>query len=374
MSADVARHFSQDYREARARFGAAAQACDLELHSHVHPMPGRDGEELAVDVVCDGPADAESLLVISSGCHGVEGYCGSGVQLALLADPAWRTAAREAGVSVLYVHAINPYGFSWWRRVTEENVDLNRNFHDFTRPLPANPGYDALAPYLVPDVERWPPPLRFKLAIAWFRLRRGRKALQAAVSAGQHEHPRGLFFGGREPTWSNRTIRRVLREHGARCAKLGWIDLHTGLGPNGHAERILACREDEETVRRVRDWWGQDVTSTSDGSSVSADVTGNLWQAAYEECPQAQITGIVVEYGTEPLMKVSDALRAEQWLENHPRTGEEQRRAIKRGLRDAFYTDTDDWKRRVVEQARDAAHDALRGLADGDGVRLARGG
>ena len=40
-----------------------------------------------------------------------------------------------------------------------------------------------------------------------------------------------------------------------------------------------------------------------------------------------------------------------------------QREQIKRQMRDAFYTDTDEWKQRIVEQAFDAAHGALRGLS-----------
>ena len=39
--------------------------------------------------------------------------------------------------------------------------------------------------------------------------------------------------------------------------------------------------------------------------------------------------------------------------------------AIKRRIRDAFYTDTDDWKRRIVEQGVEASVQAARGLASG---------
>ena len=128
--------FSKSYAEARQKFLDAAQAAGLKVQSHHHPRPGRDGESLAMDVVREGPADAKNLLIISSACHGVEGYCGSGVQVNALRDAAWRRAARDAGVAVLYIHALNPYGFSHIRRATHENVDLNRNFHDFSRPLP----------------------------------------------------------------------------------------------------------------------------------------------------------------------------------------------------------------------------------------------
>jgi len=81
--------FSQTYREARAKFLAGAEAADLDVHSHLHPMLGRDGEALAMDVVRDGADDARALLIVTSACHGVEGFCGSGVQAAMLGDAAW---------------------------------------------------------------------------------------------------------------------------------------------------------------------------------------------------------------------------------------------------------------------------------------------
>lgn len=353
--------FAQSYAAARDLFLAAAEAADLDVESHAHPLLGRDGETLAMDVVREGPRDAAGLLILSSACHGVEGFCGSGVQVALLRDPAWHRAVADSGVAVLYVHGLNPYGFSWWRRVTQENVDLNRNFHDFTKPLPSNPAYDEIAALLVPS--RWPPAPEVDAALQRFIAERGLRAFQTAISSGQYDHPEGLFFGGRNPTWSHVTLRHVLQDHGRRCTRLGWIDLHTGLGPNGVGERIFACRDDAAALRRARAWWGPDVTSIYDGSSTSPLLKGLMWIVAYEECPQAEYTGIALEYGTMPLTEVMDALRADQWLENHPEVGAPQRESIKRRLRDAFYTDTDAWKARVLEQAFDAARQGLAGLA-----------
>ena len=44
-------------------------------------------------------------------------------------------------------------------------------------------------------------------------------------------------------------MRHVLRDHGRRCKRLAWIDLHTGLGPSGHGERIFAGRDDAGGAR-----------------------------------------------------------------------------------------------------------------------------
>ena len=187
--------------------------------------------------------------------------------------------------------------------------------------------------------------------------------MQAAISGGQYSHPEGLFYGGRNPTWSQVTLRHVLQAHATRCKRLGWIDLHTGLGPSGDGERIFACRDDAAALARARGWWGDRITSIYDGSSNSALLTGLMWMAAYEEAPQAEYTGIALEYGTVPIMDVLNAVRADQWLENHPEVDEAKRRAIKQQVRDAFYTDTDAWKERILAQADEAARQALTGLA-----------
>ncbi len=361
MSNAASANFSQSYAEARAKFLAAVDAAGLDTQSHLHPMVGRDGEALAMDVVRDGPPDADALLIVSSACHGVEGYCGSGVQTALLRDPAWRAAAAEARVAVLYIHALNPYGFSWWRRTTQENVDLNRNFYDFDQPPPRNDAYDDLAAAIVPA--HWPPTPESDAPLQAYAAAHGAAKLQQAITSGQYAHPEGLFYGGRNPTWSHVTLRHVLQEHATRCTRLGWIDLHTGLGPSGHGERIFACRDDAAALQRARAWWGDDVTSIYDGSSTSAPLQGLMWLTAYQECAQAEYTGIALEYGTLPIDRMIGALRADQWLENHPEAPAAQREQIKRQTRDAFYVDTDEWKQRIVEQAFDAAHGALRGLS-----------
>ncbi len=351
-------YFSQSYEEARAKFMDAAAG--LDVTSYPHPMRGRDGELLAMDVALDGAADASHLLIISSACHGVEGFCGSGIQVALLGNPAWRTALRDAGAAVLYIHALNPYGFSWWRRSTQENVDLNRNFQDFAKPLPANPDYEALDRLLIP--QEWPPGMWNRLRLVAFAFRHGAKTLQTAVQSGQYTHPCGLFYGGENPTWSHLTLREVLRRYAQQRKKLTLIDLHTGLGPSGLAERMLACGD---TAARERAYalWGPNLTSSKQGNSSSADVKGQMWTAICEECPQAEYTGLVLEFGTHPRLQVLDALRADQWLENRPDTPEPIRRRIKHQLRDAFYTDTDEWKRQVVEQAQLAAWQAVWGVA-----------
>lgn len=362
---NIINSFSQSYASARVKFLEAAATAGARVQSHPHPLLGRDGETLAMDLALVGPLDADKLLIVTSACHGVEGYCGSGVQVFSLHDQEWLGHAAAQGVAVLYIHGLNPYGFSHTRRVTHENVDINRNFQDFSKALPANPEYRALHALLLP--QEWPPNAENQAAVAAATQGEGMKTFQAAVTRGQHEFPDGLFFGGTEPTWSNRTVRQVLRDYGARARRIAWIDFHTGLGPAGVGERICACKDDPVALQRARAWWGSagatPVTSIYDGSSTSALLTGLMWNAIYQECPQAEYTGIALEYGTQPMARIMLALRAEQWLQLHPQADGLLARQIKQDLRDVFYTDTDVWKTQVVDQARPALFQAVQGLS-----------
>jgi hypothetical protein len=365
LNAAAAAAFSTSYAQARQKFLQAAADAGLAVEAKPHPLPGRDGEPLAMDVARDGHPNAQRLLILSSACHGVEGYCGSGVQVAALRDAEWRAKAAAQGVAVLYIHALNPYGFSHIHRTTHENVDLNRNFHDFDQPLPQNTAYRELHPLLVP--RQWPPSEENTRALAKYLAQHGEKAYQAAITGGQYEFPDGLFYGGRAPSWSNLAVREVLRTHGRRAARIGWIDVHTGLGPSGFGERIFAGRDDPGALTRARKWWGgaggKGITSIYDGSSTSALLTGLMFTAAYDECPQAEYTGMALEYGTVPVMQTLQALRADQWLIAHPEADARLVAAIRQQVLEAFYTDTDAWREQILAQARESLFQAVNGLA-----------
>ncbi len=139
---------SVTYADARAAFLSAASAASGRTSTTVHPSTGPDGEELAVDVVELGPSDAADVVMVVSATHGVEGYCGSALQRHWLEHHA---SERPADTRMVMIHALNPFGFAWVRRVNEDNVDLNRNFIDWSAAPPENPGYGEIADLLVPS-------------------------------------------------------------------------------------------------------------------------------------------------------------------------------------------------------------------------------
>ncbi len=181
--------FSESYAEARAKFCGAAAEAGGALRSWFNPhAKGPNGELLYLDTARFGPADAANMLVMISSTHGVEGHCGSGAQIAWLRTGGPAKLPKDTGA--LLVHAINPYGFAWTRRVNEDNVDLNRNFVDHDKGYPKNDGYLAIADAILP--ERWDDA---SIAETRARVRLLRPEARRLRTSGRHQrrpvHPSG---------------------------------------------------------------------------------------------------------------------------------------------------------------------------------------
>jgi len=356
----VSSYFSQVYTEARERFRKTAEAAGGQLASHDNPNKGPDGEALSCDTAWFGPRDATKVLVTLSATHGVEGFCGSGVQVGCNQEGI--SAKLPEGVAYLAVHAINPHGFAWLRRVTEDNVDLNRNFVDFSAPLPRNPGYEELADAICPDSWDEARIAETGEITEAYAKREGGRALQTAISGGQYSHPDGLFFGGKEPTWSHRMLKQIFSQDLAGAQHIAVIDYHTGLGPRGYGERICGHPTGSEGWARAGVWYDDDITSPMAGTSSSVELSGINVIGMEEAAPQASLTAVALEYGTLPSKQVRLALRADNWLHCYGDPASEQGRAIKQQIRDAFYQDADDWKAMIWERGIDTHARALAGL------------
>lgn len=358
----IAEYFSPDYASARERFLSAAAGAAAAMTSYVLPdQRGPSGETLSLDVARVGAVEAQSALLVIAGTHGVEGLAGSGCLVGLLEDRL-HEALPVSGCLVL-LHGINPYGFAWLRRVTEDGVDLNRNFADFSKPLPSSQAYEQLHDWLVPAA--WEGEVRqaADAALGAHAQQHGMVALQAAISSGQYTRPGGLFYGGVRETWSARTLLRVLREVlPPTVRRLAVLDLHTGLGPPAYGEPILDAADPKARERALR-WYGSDVRDLSAGESVSARLTGTMARGIERARPELELTFIGLEFGTRPVMEVLTALRADHWLHAHGKADSPEGPRIRRQMREAFYSDSAAWQAAVYGRTADLAFRALRGLA-----------
>ncbi|MFP3338959.1 DUF2817 domain-containing protein, partial [Micrococcus sp. SIMBA_131] len=68
----------------------------------------------------------DQVLFFTTGEHGIEGYAGAAVIQLFVENYLDQIDASKTGICL--IHAINPWGMRHFRRVTENNVDLNRNY------------------------------------------------------------------------------------------------------------------------------------------------------------------------------------------------------------------------------------------------------
>src|SRR4051812_19959122 len=230
--------FSQTYAEARGKFLDAARSAGAHLAHYRHDdAKGPEGEDLYLDVAVLGRIDAPNMMVVGCGTHGIEGFSGSAAQTAWMKEGGGKRIEHDT--AMVFLHAHNPWGFAHKQRVTEENVDLNRNFVDHARPYAPNPGYAMLHPDITPP--RWnEQSIRGVFAaLEAFRERHGEQAFSDAYNGGQYEHADGFFFGGHRAQWANDAFRKAIRTHVAHAKRAGIIDLHTGIGP--FLDHVFLC-------------------------------------------------------------------------------------------------------------------------------------
>ncbi len=354
--------FSPSYATARGRFQLAADRAGAHLDVLTNTVAhAPDGGALTTEVAVLGPEDAQNALLVVSGTHGPEGFIGSAAQIALLDSLA--TQARDLAVRVVLVHAINPWGFAHISRTTENNVDLNRNFIDWTSGPPANPLYADLHPYLCPT--EWTPGA---LAAAntkrsdWIE-KHGKDTYVDLTGRGQYSHPDGQHYGGTGPEWSNLALEAIIDRHLEGVKRIALIDWHTGLGEHGDPFFLCFNERGGAGWQRACGWWGRDNVETCGGfeGAIRPKYSGLLFHGVQRFATGAEVTGAVIEFGTRSRADMQRALQIDHYLKFGSALPQHERVAMREQLLDAFSPMSARWQRSVLGHAIVIQQQALRG-------------
>lgn len=352
MNPEPETFFSPDYVTARSRFRAAARAAGAALETLALKARGPQGEELTIDIARLGPPGAPRVVLHTCGLHGVEGYAGAAVQLAVLARPP----AMPDGCALVLVHALNPYGMAWLRRVNENNVDLNRNFLVRGERWEGAPAlYSRLDRLLNPPAAPRRDWFRWRLAAA--ALRHGPQALLQAIAGGQYDYPRGLFYGGRALEPGPGLYLDFLRRTLSRSQYLFALDLHTGLGPGGEETLILEPGVSATPASQLARALGRRLLDPAAGRAPYR-FRGGMGGALPPALPATRVDFILQEIGTRPAFAVLEALREENRIHHHGDVGVEH--PAKQALLDAFNPSSPKWRRKAVEKGSALLRDVAR--------------
>jgi hypothetical protein len=301
-------------------------------------------------------------MLVVSGTHGPEGFVGAAAQIALLKELATTNAVSD--VKIVLVHAVNPWGFAHLSRTTENNVDLNRNFIEWDQPVPANPSYGELHAHVCP-ADFAPETLGpAQAAIDAFIEAHGFDAYSDATMRGQYTHATGLNYGGAGREWSNCTLESILTETLSGARRIAFIDWHTGLGERGEPFFLCFNERGSAAWRRACGWWGADRIETTGGFSGAGRprYTGLLFHGVQRFAAHAEVTGAVIEFGTEPREAMRRALQLDLQLKFGTSIAPQDYAPLREQVLEAFAPTSSLWRRNVLGHAIEIQHQTLHGL------------
>ena len=347
--------YSQDYVTARSRFRKLSRLLTDSLSAFPVLKPDDD---LSIDVAEFGDPHARRKLVVSSGLHGVEGFVGSAIQAALL-ERMIHHGLKFPGCSLVLIHAINPYGFKHFRRVNEDNIDLNRNFLDDFEQTPEASEYARFEKLLNPDDTVGDYDM-FVLKAYLYICRYGLRPLRDAIASGQYEFPRGLFFGGNSAAASTSHVNDIFMNLRSGGARLFHIDIHSGLGryadyrllwSGGEAGSLPDRFKSAFDSRKLELIGGHDGMTGAISGTICDYLSGKIGD-------DYQHLGL--EFGTYSNIRILKMLRIENAAHHFSGVSPEKNKMAKSGLLECFCPQDSKWRRavlrsglRVIEQAGD---------------------
>jgi len=342
-------HLPTGYFQSRDTFLDSGRGLGASVASFAHEPDADTTAPLSTDVAFIGPRNAEAIVVLSSGTHGIEGYAGAACQFRFI--DRYPSFYAHSKIAYLLVHAVNPWGFLHDRRVTRENIDLNRNFIDFESAVRPSSGYARYHDRLIADYQPLPRGLWNELRLIGGALTPARwKAAQASITTGQYSHPQGLFFGGHGPSASRIIWEEIFRTYVAGYKHVVLLDIHTGLGKRGQGELISYLPVQSPRFKELSAWFSTGMRSMTAGESVSAAVEGTL-TAACDRMTGARSYALGLEFGTKHPLAVLDALRADQWYQNNKHIlSREVGEQVRRKMKDAFVITDPSWSTQLARR------------------------
>lgn len=355
-SASTTATFSPDYFTARQRFRDAAHQLNWSLESHPVDARGPNDEELTIDVAVFDRAGSSATVLVTSGVHGAEGSFGSAVQLAMLHE--WRNT--EISIRVVFVHAVNPFGFAHRRRFGEHNVDLNRNFlldgEAFTGSPPMYAKLDSiLNPKSPPRFDA------FTLRSLAFIARYGRTALKQAIAGGQYDFPKGLFFGGHAPSQSQRILKANLARWLGESKSVMHLDYHTGLGEWGTYKLLLDEPITDELRVRLRNVFGSESLELMHQDGIAYEARGGFGMWCLEQNRHRDYVFLCPEFGTYDGITMLKGLRAENQSHHWCAPTDAARQQTKSALSELFVPADAGWRTKVLHDGQELIRRAASG-------------
>jgi hypothetical protein len=191
----------------------------------------------------------------------------------------------------------------------------------------------------------------------------GVPALRQAIAEGQYDYPRGLFFGGSEPS----QMHRLLDEHLPRWLQGGTtvvhLDLHSGLGARGTCKLLVDYALSVRQRASLTEWFGTDSFQAPGSSGIAYVARGGLGRWCVTRGLAPDYLFAYAEFGTYGPLQMLAGLRAENQAHHWGARDAPATRRAKERLKELFCPADEGWRSRVLEQSRAMVRRVLLELA-----------
>ena len=355
-------YFHNSYEECRSEFRLAAKKLNEQFNGVQNgkiPVASKIDPDLTVDW-CYIPAREKTnkLLTLTSGLHGIEGYAGSAIQFMFIDKILDELSLDDLGI--LFIHGLNPYGFKYQRKVTENNVDLNRNCTTSTELYNSkNPGYSRMSNLLIPQGEVSIEKLQYRffhLNAIYKILRESLSVLRQAALQGQYEFETGVYYGGKKPEPQIESIKSLLTDTIRKYQTVLNVDLHTGYGERGKMHLFLNPIEDNSVLNAIQTIFEDeeiDWGNTQDFYTINGEYLDWISQIAN----QTTCIPMRFEYGTLDSQTIRGSLKSIQIMisENqgaHFGFKDQRSKAkVRLDFQEMYYPASHEWRSQIIAES-----------------------
>lgn len=301
-------YFPENYQDSKEKFIKKTNEL-VRLYQNTQAGAIVVGEEkLTVDYFyIPAQEKTQKLISITSGNHGPEAYAGAALQHQFLDKTIKTIDFKNTGL--ILVHALNPWGFKYHRRGTENNVNLNRNF-DISKKIfeTPNDGYSKLKTTLEirEKVNSKAYPSLNLLKKMFFEVGVTQQSLTEAIGRGQYTSKTGINYGGNSFEPQTLKMIEILRPIVAEYSEIFHIDLHTGLGDNGILHIMTPPNMNEASTKKFNNIFktkddGDHYEVTPPGAKGFYEILGDYKDIISKIHPSGKeitLIGITAEFGT----------------------------------------------------------------------------
>jgi len=362
--------FPISYEASRARFIQDFKALSAKhAEARLESQPLQADPTLSIDYGWIEPPKKETLLIVSTAQHGIEGYVGSAMLKIFMDEFAPSIQFENTGL--LLIHSINPWGMKNHRKVNENGVDLNRNFPiqgNFDTSI--NPDFKKLKRLLAPA----DPIHSFAIETLLFAGRtlkaliaEGVASLTHAALLGQYIDPKAMYYGGARYEEETSFLTNLFREALERYQTIIHLDMHSGYGPRYLMSIVTVPQELRSSVELSRQF-NYPLILKGDRSefyATAGDMTSYLYEIQAQEFPGKHVFACAFEFGTygDSLLARVRSLRAmifESQAYWHGARQQGTKEKVLHEFKELYFPAEQKWREKAIADCRQATDGILK--------------